>query len=175
MLIVLNINQLYLIIPEEFSGGLLVVFIISIVKLYDSLLGSNNAILFNSDYYRIVLVLGVILVIMMVALNIYFIPWLGIDGSGLATFIAVFLYNSIKLFFVYKKFKILPFSPKTLQIGLFIASCVMLFYFWDFPFNPFINICLKSIILGVIYAFVVYRFNFSEDISVLLRRYLKLK
>ena len=91
LLIVLNINQLYLIIPEEFNVGLYVVFMISVVKLYDSLLGSNNAILFNSDYYRMVLVLGVVLVIVMVAFNILFIPILGINGAGLATFLAVFL------------------------------------------------------------------------------------
>ncbi|GAL63234.1 lipopolysaccharide biosynthesis protein [Algibacter lectus] len=113
LLIVLNINQLYLILPEEFNVGLYVVFMISVVKLYDSLLGSNNAILFNSDYYRMVLVLGVVLVIVMVAFNILFIPILGINGAGLATFLAVFLYNSIKLYFVYRKFKISPFSPKT--------------------------------------------------------------
>lgn len=175
LLIVLNINELYLIIPEEFSGGLFVVFIISLVKLYDALLGSNNAILFNSDYYRMVLLLGVVLVAIMVILNIIFIPWLGINGAGLATFIAVFLYNTVKLFFVYKKFKILPFSSKTLQIGSFITCCVVLFYFWDFPFLPVINIGLKSILIGVTYAFVVYRFNFSNDISMLIKRYLKLK
>ncbi|GAA4231879.1 hypothetical protein GCM10022291_05300 [Postechiella marina] len=174
LLIVLNINQLYLIIPEEFSGGISVVFIISVIKLYDSLLGSNNAILFNSDYYRIVLVLGVVLVVLMVCLNMVFIPLLGINGAGLATFIAVFMYNSIKLFFVYKKFKILPFSNKTLRIGVFLLLFIAVFYFWDFPFNPFVNIGLKSILIGLLYAFVVYYFNFSEDISILIKRYLKL-
>ncbi|WP_194768761.1 lipopolysaccharide biosynthesis protein [Tamlana sp. I1] len=175
LLIVLNINQLYYIIPEEFSGGLFVVFIISVSKLYDTALGSNNAILFNSDYYRIVLVLGVILVILMILLNIVFIPWLGINGAGLATFVAVFLYNSIKLYFVYKKFKIFPFTIETLKIGGVILLSVLLFYFWDFPFHPILNIALKSSLLGIIYLFVVYRFNFSEDISGLIKRYLNLK
>ncbi|SFD68331.1 Membrane protein involved in the export of O-antigen and teichoic acid [Algibacter lectus] len=173
LLIVLNINQLYLIIPEEFNVGLYVVFMISVVKLYDSLLGSNNAILFNSDYYRMVLVLGVVLVIVMVAFNILFIPILGINGAGLATFLAVFLYNSIKLYFVYRKFKISPFSPKTLQIGLFIASFAILFYFWDFPFYPILNIALKSILIAVLYGFIVFKFRFSDDISKLLQKYLK--
>ena len=173
LLIVLNINQLYLIIPEEFNVGLYVVFMISVVKLYDSLLGSNNAILFNSDYYRMVLVLGVVLVIVMVAFNILFIPILGINGAGLATFLAVFLYNSIKLYFVYRKFKISPFSPKTLQIGLFIASFAILFYFWDFPFHPILNIALKSILIAVLYGFIVFKFRFSDDISKLLQKYLK--
>ncbi len=174
LLIVLNINQLYRIIPEEFSVGLFVVFIISLSKLYDSLLGSNNAILFNSDYYRMVLVLGVVLVILMVLLNMVFIPKLGINGAGLATFLAVFLYNSVKLYFVYRKFKIFPFTRFTLKIGGLILVSVLLFYFWDFPFYPIINIVLKSILITAIYAFVVLKFDFSEDITALIKRYIKI-
>ena len=175
LLIVLNINQLYEIIPDEFRVGLFVVFIISISKLYDALLGSNNAILFNSDYYRIVLVLGVLLVILMVLLNMVFIPEYGINGAAIATFLAIFTYNSIKLFFVYKKFKIFPFTIYTLKIAGLILVSVFLFYFWEFPFNPIINITLKSILITILYAFVVYRFNFSEDITLLIKQYLKLK
>ena len=175
LLIVLNINQLYYIIPEEFSGGLLVVFMISIAKLYDNALGSNNAILFNSDYYRVVLVLGVFLVILMILLNIIFIPILGINGAGIATFLAIFAYNSIKLFFVYKKFKMFPFTNSTLRIGMLLLASVLLFYFWEFPFHPIINIGLKSLLITALYVFVIYRFNFSEDISVLIKKYLKLK
>jgi O-antigen/teichoic acid export membrane protein len=174
-LIVLNINQLYLIIPDDFSSGLFVVFLISAAKLYDSLLGSNNAILFNSDYYRMVLVFGVVLVVLMVFLNIIFIPLLGINGAALATFLAIFSYNSIKLFFVYKKFKILPFTANTFKIGCFIFLGVVTFYFWDFPFQPIVNIVLKSLLIGVIYLFFVYRFNFSDDISSLINKLLKPK
>lgn len=173
LLIVLNINQLYQIIPEEFSGGLFVVFIISTSKLYDALLGSNNAILFNSDYYRVVLVLGVVLVILMVLLNMLFIPEFGIDGAGMATFLAVFVYNTIKLYFVYKKFKVFPFTIHTLKIAGVILLAVLLFYFWDFPFHPIANIILKSAIVTVIYTYIVLRFNFSDDISQAVKRYIK--
>ena len=85
LLIVLNINQLYFFIPEEYSVGLYVVLLISVAKLYDALLGSNNAILFNSDYYRMVLVLGVVLVVLMIVLNIFLIPLYGINGAALAS------------------------------------------------------------------------------------------
>jgi O-antigen/teichoic acid export membrane protein len=175
LLIILNINQLYLVIPEEFSSGLIVVFLISISKLFDNLLGSNNAILFNSDYYRMVLVLGVFLVVVMILLNVIFIPVLGINGAGIATFIAVVLYNSIKLFFVYTKFKIFPFTVATLKITLLLLLTVLLFYFWEFPFHPIVNIALKSILTTALYVYVVYRFDFSEDVSVLIRKYLRLK
>lgn len=175
LLIVLNINQLYHIIPEEFSGGLFVVLIISVTKLYDAFLGSNNAILFNSDYYRAVLFLGVALVVLMIALNMVFIPLFGINGAALATSLAIFSYDSIKLLFVYKKFKIHPFTTDILRIAGLISLSVLLFYFWEFPFNPMINIALKSTLITVLYVFVVYRFKFSEDISILIERYLKIK
>lgn len=175
LLIIININQLYFFIPKEYSVGLYVVLLISLAKLYDSLLGSNNAILFNSDYYRMVLVLGIILVALMMVLNIFLIPLYGINGAALATFIAIFIYNSIKLFFVYRKFKILPFTANTFKIACFIALGVLVFYFWDFPFHPMANITLKSILISLLYLYFVYKFNFSEDISSLIKRYLKLR
>lgn len=174
LLIVLNIKQLYFVIPSEFSNGLFVVFIISLAKLYDALLGSNNAILFNSDYYRMVLIFGVILVVLMVALNMILIPLYGINGSALATFIAMCIYNSIKLFFVYKKFKILPFTMNTFKVGVVIFVSVLLFYFWDFPFHPIINITLKSGLIGVSYLYVIHKFKLSENISLFLDKFIKL-
>ncbi|KJD32937.1 sugar isomerase [Tamlana nanhaiensis] len=175
LLIVLNINQLYLLMPNSnaYSSGLFVLIIISVVKLYDALLGSNNAILFNSDYYRVVLILGVILVLVMVVLNMVFIPMLGINGAAMATFIAVFLYNTVKISFVYKKFKMLPFSKATAKtLGLIVVFSV-LFYFWEFPFHPILAMTCKSFIVTVLYVFVVYRFNFSKDITEVLKRYLR--
>lgn len=173
LLIVLNIKQLYFIIPQEFSNGLFVVFIISVAKLYDSMLGSNNAILFNSDYYRMVLVLGVLLVILMIILNIIFIPKYGINGAALATFLAIFLYNSGKLFFVYKKFKMLPFSKNTNKIVLVIIASTLLFYFWDFSFNPILNIALKSTLIAILYGYLVYTFKFSDNINEVIDKIIK--
>ncbi|MDD7885872.1 lipopolysaccharide biosynthesis protein [Flavivirga sp. 57AJ16] len=175
LLIVLNINQLYHIIPEEFGGGLFVVLIISVTKLYDAFLGANNAILFNSDYYRAVLFLGVVLVILMIILNMVFIPLYGINGAALATSLAIFMYNSVKLLFVYMKFKIHPFTTDIFRIAGFIFLSVLLLYFWEFPFNPIVNIALKSTLITVLYVFVVYRFKFSEDISILIERYFGVK
>jgi O-antigen/teichoic acid export membrane protein len=104
-----------------------------------------------------------------------FIPVLGINGAGIATFLAIFLYNSIKLYFVYRKFKIFPFTKFTLKIGGLLLLGVLLFYFWEFPFHPIINIALKSIVIMVLYIYIVYRFNFSEDITRLIKKHLKLK
>lgn len=175
LLIVLNINELYFLISDKFRGGLIVVFLISTAKLSDNLLGNNNAILFNSDYYRVVLVFGVLLTVLTVVLNMIFIPIYGINGSAFATFIAIIVYNSIKVVFVNQKFKMLPFSSTTYKVCLLIMVLVLGFYFWEFPFHPIINIILKSLSITIVYLVAILRFNLSEDISANLKKYLKIK
>ena len=173
LLIILNINELYLLIPAKFSGGLLIVILIGIAKVIDNLLGSNNAILFNSDYYIMVLFLGVFLVIATVGLNMIFIPIFGINGSALATFIAVLVYNIAKVLFVKYAFNMLPFTLATLKTLILILVCVGLFYFWEFPFHAIINIALKTVLVTVFYGYTVYYYNFSEDITSIINRILK--
>lgn len=174
LLIILNINQLYNLLPEEFTGGLFTVLIVSMAKLYDNSLGNNNAILFNSDYYRMVLLFGVLLAVMAIVLNAIFIPVFGIEGSAFATFLAVCIYNTIKIIFVKRKFNMLPFSKASLKIILTLIVLSITFYFWDFPFLPMVNIAIKSVVIGLIYAVVIYKLNVSEDISNQIKKHLKL-
>ncbi|SEQ47003.1 Membrane protein involved in the export of O-antigen and teichoic acid [Hyunsoonleella jejuensis] len=170
LLIVLNIKQLYTLISPEYSVGLYVVLLISVAKLYDALLGSNNAILFNSEYYRIVLMLGVILVIIMVLLNILLIPLYGLNGAALATFIAILLYNTLKLIVVYRVFKITPFSDNTLKVAALLLLFGVFGYFWDFNFHAIINIILKSVLVVTAFSAIVYRSNFSPDINDIIQK-----
>jgi O-antigen/teichoic acid export membrane protein len=170
LLIILNINELYKLINESYVDGLIVVFVISLTKLLDSVLGNNNAILFNSDYYRIVLLLGVLLAALTIVLNIVFIPLYGINGAAFATFIAIFLYNLAKIGFVYNKFKMLPFTFNTIKVVLLLLVSLGVFYFWDFSFHPVLNIALKSTLITISYGLVVYVFHLSDDISVLLNK-----
>src|SRR5690606_12751113 len=117
-----------------------------LVKLYDNMLGNNNSILFNSDYYRLVLVVGVILAVMAYIFNILLIPSYGILGAALATFLAFFIYNTSKIYIVINKFHMHPFTLTTLYILLFPAVLTAGFYYWEFPFHPIISIFLKSLL-----------------------------
>jgi O-antigen/teichoic acid export membrane protein len=173
LMIILNINELYKLINPSYADGLIVVFIIGLTKLLDSLLGNNNAILFNSDYYRMVLILGVFLAVMTVVLNMVFIPLYGINGAAFATFIAILIYNVSKIAFVYYKFKMMPFSVNTMKVILLLLVSMAVFYFWDFTFHPVLNILLKSILISITYGYVVYAFHLSEDISMLLNKIFK--
>lgn len=163
--ILVNIKQLYLLLPASYSGGIFVVFTIGISKYFDLILGNNNAIIFNSKYYKAVLFLGLLLAFFAITLNMLFIPMYGINGAALATLISITLYSLAKLLFVVVKMKLYPFSNKTLlSFGILIAT-FLLFYYWDFPFNPILNIVLKSILVTILYVFVNYKLVISAEFN----------
>ena len=168
--ILVNIKQLYALLPDEgYDQGLFVVFTIGLSKYFDVILGNNNSIIFNSKYYKAVLVLGVLLVFVIVGLNLIFIPKFGIDGAALATLIAIGMYSLAKLLFVVFKMKLFPFTKNTI-VSFIIALVLFLgFYFWEFPFHPIVNIGLKSAIISVLYLSLHYYFKVSSDINFVIR------
>lgn len=172
VLIIVNAQQCYALLPDkDYSTGLTVLVIISVVKLSDALVGFNNAVLLNSPYYRTVLFLGVFLVIGTVLMNMWLIPLYGINGAGLATLIAFSSYNLLKSVFVYRKYNLQPFYKETLQTTLFGIVVIGGFFFWDFPFHPLVNISLKSLLVGGVSVFFLLKLGISEELIRLIRRF----
>lgn len=172
VLIIVNAQQCYALLPDkDYSTGLTVLVIISVVKLSDALVGFNNAVLLNSPYYRTVLFLGVFLVIGTVLMNMSLIPLYGINGAGLATLIAFSSYNLLKSVFVYRKYNLQPFYKETLQTTLFGIIVIGGFFFWDFPFHPLVNISLKSLLVGGVSVFFLLKLGISDELIRLIRRF----
>jgi magnesium-transporting ATPase (P-type) len=185
VLINANINQLFSLLPKEYAGGALVVLMISLLKLYNGFLGNNGAIINNSKYYKVTLPFSLIMAFSVYFLNklFYYELDMGTDGLALATLIVIFCANTGKLFFVKNKFSITPFTDKSFLMILIIAVLYVLFNFWDFPINdiylfkfpvhPIINILLKSILITIIYIFLVIKLNVSTEITNLVKRFYK--
>lgn len=163
--IFVNIDQLYELLPKEYAGGIWIVFMIGLSKYFDLILGNNNAIIFNTKYYRMVLFLGLMLVLVTFVLNIIFIPLYGIVGSAFATLLSITLYSVAKLMFVVKRLNLYPFTPQTLYSIAITFALFVLFYFWQFPFHPIVGIVLKSILVTILYVYLNYKFVISIEIN----------
>ena len=108
-----------------------------------------------------------------VILNIIFIPLYGLKGTAFATLLSITLYSLSKLLFVVKRMKLFPFTSKTITAFGILIGCFLLFYFWEFPFHPIINIGLKSIFVSFIYLFLNYKLKLSDDINVVMENVLR--
>ncbi|RXP63526.1 lipopolysaccharide biosynthesis protein [Lutibacter sp. HS1-25] len=176
LLINLNIVDMYILINKpQFTKGIWVVLIISLSKLVELALGTGNAILVNSNYYKIFFYLSIAMAITIIFLNKWLIALIGIDGAALATLIVVLLYSVIKIFYINFRLKMQPFQLNTLKVLSLIGVVYIGFYYVNLPFNPIVNIGLKSCAIVLLYAFLVDRFHISQDISSLAMKYLKRK
>lgn len=166
-----NLDQLYLLINRpEYSQGILVVLMISIAKLYNMFLGNNGAIISNSKYYKILLPYSLGMAFSVTYLNIYFIEIFGMNGAALSTLIVILIFNTIKIWYVKKKFNVVPFNNKTLVSFSLIILYYFLFHFWDFKFLPIINIVLKSSIISISYIIIIFKLNLSPQITSLINQ-----
>ncbi len=165
LLIILNLAELNKLLPEAYRGGFYIVLLIGLAKVFDSLLGNNNAILYNSKYYKTVLLFGVCLAVLTILLNLWLIPNLGLEGAALASFIAICLFNLLKLWYVHMKFEIQPFTIATGKVFATLGVLGALFSYLYFSFHPILNIILKSMLLVVMYVGIVYRLRISEDVN----------
>ena len=166
--IFLNCKELYQLIPQEYSGGIAVVFLIGLSKFYDLILGNNTAIILNTKYYRWFLFFSIVLIALMIVLYMFLIPIYGIVGAALATLIAVIIYNTIKLLFVFWKMNLFPFTIKTVYSFGIISFVFLLFCFWDFQFHPILNIVFKSILITIVYGLLNYKLKISIEINQIL-------
>ncbi len=177
LLINCNVSELFHLMPDKgYVGGELVVLLISLVKLYNMFLGNNGDIINTSKFYKVTLPIGIGMAVMVYLLNklFYFNLDFGTDGLAIATFLTIFLFNTVKLWFVCWKFKMSPFTDKTVLILLIIIGLFFAFYFWDFNFHPIINIILKSILIIIVYCVLSIKLKISNEINLLVKRILKI-
>ncbi len=173
VLIICNVNQLFEMLPAQYELYIWVVVLIGSVKLFDNFLGNNNSILYNSDYYRLILYIGIGMAVLTVVLNLICIPIFGITGAAIATFSAVVCYNLAKLWIVNAKFNMHPFSRNSFLALFLVIVFVFGFYFWELPFHPIANIILKSILITTSYVVILYVLKISPDINNLIYRILR--
>lgn len=171
--IFINMNQIYQILPQEYSVAMWVVFLIALSKFFDAMLGNNNSIIYNSKYYTCVLWIGLGLIFLTVTLNLLLIPLYGLIGVALATLISVLLYSFVKLLFVVIKMKLYPFTKKTIESLFIISICFVIFYFWEFNWHPVLNIIVKSSLFSLVYVFLNFYQNISEDVNNVIKKVMR--
>lgn len=170
-----NLDSIYAFLPDSYSIAIGVVFLLSVSKYFDAMLGNNNSIIFNSKYYQTVLILGFVLLLVAISLNWLLIPLYGIQGVAWATFISMAFYNLSKLYFVVFKMKLYPFTPKTFYSLMITAGLWLILYAIEFKIHPILSILIKSSILTVLYFGLHYYFKISLDLNQIIQKVFKIK
>jgi len=163
-----NVHNLFSIMPE-FEEGTWVIFWLSMAKLFDMATGCNSAIIANSKFYKYTLYSNIILMVITVLSNIYFIQLYGLTGAAIATGISIFLFNTFKLLVVAIGFKIQPFSLKTLLlIGLALSTIFLQGLIQPFD-NVIIDLIVRSCAIILLFCPLAFLLKISPQINKLVK------
>lgn len=143
-----------------------VFFFIGMMRIIDMGTGVNGQIIGTSTNWRFDFITGMILLLMTLPMNYIFTKYyFGLKGPAIANLITFTTYNAIRFFFLYKKYKLQPFTPQsgyTLLLGIgSYYLCFLLFGDW----HGFLAMTVRSICFMAIYAGGCIWLQLSPDLA----------
>ena len=174
-MVIVNINDLLLFLPEAYRSGAMVTVIVSIGAFINMATGINYPILVNSSKY----IWGSVFLLILLLLSL-FGNWLlidifemGIMGAAIAGAVSSSVYNALKYFFIWRNFKMQPFNLVSIKI-LFVI-CLSLVLGYAIPsFSPgFISIVVRGTTCSLLFLALTIYLNIVPEFHVYLPSILK--
>jgi len=187
LLIWVNIDYIFLVLPNgaQYAAGKWVVFFLCMNKMVQTSLALPGSALSYSKYYYWSLAFTLVMTVVAILLNNWFIPIWGMNGAAIATLCATVINLLIVLPFVRIVLHISPFSMPQLKVIAVIAILFILNAVWvrfltplfmQLPWAPIgkgaLDRGLCTLLLVVIGMAMVYFWNISESVNEEIRKLL---
>lgn len=141
-----------------------VIIMLGLTKIVDMGTGVNAQIIATSTFWRFEMVSGVVLLAFMLPLSYFLTVRYGIVGTGVAQLISITIYNLIRIAFLWKKFRLFPFSVQTLYTLLLAVACFFACHFSFRGVEGIPGMFIRSVAFIILYAGGAILMKLSPDI-----------
>ena len=150
-------------LQEGYRAAKWVFFYIGIAKIIDMGTGLNSQIIGTSTYWRFEFISGIILLTLTLPLNWQLTRIYGIIGPAYSNLISFTIFNIIRYWFLLKKFKMQPFTDKSVYTILLGASTYFLCYWLFSDKTGFGWIILRSAVFMGLYGSGMFLLKLTPD------------
>ena len=133
--------------------------------------GLNTTIIGLSTMWRFDFATTLIYSLIGIPLNYLLIRQLGMMGAALATIIAMMVYNGVRFYFLYRKYRLQPFTRNTAWVFLTALACMVLAYIIPTLPNLYLDTALRSAVFIGTYGWVIIRGGYSQEVNLLWHKY----
>ncbi len=169
LLIWINIDAIFQIMPGEYAAGRYVFLLLGVGKLFDMSAALTSTIIITSKKYRYDLLFTMTMVAVAVFLNYLLIPLFGINGAALASMITLVLFNLIRITFIRHHFKIIPFRKKQIWMPLIMAFILALSVFVPVSGTLWLDVLSRTTVGMFLFLVSVKTLGLSPEIEGWLR------
>lgn len=155
-------------LKEQYLAGFTAFLLLGLTRIVDMGTGVNSQIIVTSNYWRFELISGVILIAFMLPLTILFTKRYDILGPAIANFISISAYNLIRIVFLWKKFRLFPFTRQSVYTLLLTTGCLAACYYTFSNMHGFAGLAVRSFIFIGLYGTGVIALRLSADITPVL-------
>ncbi|PWU02734.1 MAG: hypothetical protein C5B52_04770 [Bacteroidetes bacterium] len=161
----LNIHDAVKFLGPTYEPITVIVLYLGIAKIIDLGTGMNSQILFLSKYWRVDFLTQVLLVVLSIPLNYWLTVKFGVIGPAFGNLIALSTFNTVRFLFLWRFFRLQPFSSNNLKALAIALICFALVYLVPSTGNIYLNIGIRSLLFLGLYGFIIWKIKASEDIS----------
>ena len=133
-------------------------------RIVDMGTGLNSQIIGTSTFWRFDFFCGIILILLTLPLNYILAKKLGVTGPAIADLITFSIFNGIRFLFLYRKFRMQPFTAKSLYTLLLALAGYFVCHYLFSSQQGFLWILLRSTVFLGIYTSGVLLLKLSEDV-----------
>jgi len=160
-----NADNIFEILGSEFEAGRYVLLFVGLAFVFEMATGASSQIIAYSKHYRYLTWFTAIMLVMVFISNLIFIPLFQITGVALASAITTIAFTLIKVYFLYRKYKIHPFNIKFAYltcIGLivYLLSCLM-----PAMDNFIVDIIIRSGGISFIFMVLIFVMKISPEVN----------
>lgn len=168
--IALGINDLFSLLPtgDALKQTTPIIYILGFSVLINMATGFNTEIITYSKYYRFNMIAICSLIFVNIGLNVFFLGYtdLGIIGVAYASFISVTIFNILKLLFIYKKFRLLPFDINFVKMMIVFALSGSIVYILPDSGSHLLNLIYKTGLSMLINVVAIYKLRLVYQVNV---------
>ncbi len=157
----------------DYSIIIQIVLFMGIARVIDLGTGINGQIIGTSKFWKFDFFTNVLYTLLSIPLNFILIKKYGIVGLAYANLISLTTYNIIRYAFLWIKFRLQPYTMKSLYTILFATACFTITWFIPLNMTWYFSIILRSIIFCTLFIPSVYFTNLSPEFSALANKYIK--
>ncbi|HEX7846864.1 MAG TPA: polysaccharide biosynthesis C-terminal domain-containing protein, partial [Chitinophagaceae bacterium] len=167
LLIVLNYKEAIQTfgVQDSYLAGFNVFVLIGLTRVIDMGTGVNAQIIGTSTYWRFELISGIILLALMLPLTLFLTTRYDILGPAYSALISISTYNLIRIIFLWKKFKLFPFTKESIYILLLSAACFAVCHYAFKDIDGIAGLFVRSAAFIILYAGAAIYFKLSPDIE----------
>jgi hypothetical protein len=126
--------------------------------------GVNAQIIATSTAWRFELISGVILLTLMLPLTYILAKQFDMMGPAIANLISISVYNAVRIAFLWKRYRLFPFTWHSVYIVLAAAACYGICHFLFINIHGLPGLILRSALFIILYGGIVIGFRLSPDI-----------